>query len=154
RPAMSKLAVDTLALIGAHESLVEALKRSSGPAGHEEARLAAIVGLRVWLPLDPDNKKLLKADLDKTFTPADSDIVYRLVWGFNAEDAKNPVTSQQLVTWMDHDEIAIRELAFQYVQKLTDKKFDYRANAPPEQRKLALNRWWQHLKNVGALLPK
>lgn len=150
RPVMSQLAVECLGLINACEPLIDALKRASG---HDEARKAAVYALRTWLPLAPQNREKLKAELSKRFTPVDADTVYRLLWGFNEDDARNPIISRQLVDWMDHDEVAIRELAFHHVQRLTKKDFNYRPNVPPAERQMAVYRWRQHIRN-GALLPK
>jgi hypothetical protein len=149
RPELSRLAVDCLGLVGAYSALVDALQRTE----HEEARKAAIVALRTWLPQAPGNRERLKEELATHFSPERADIAYRLLWGYNEDDARNRVISQQLVDWMGDDEIVIRELAFYHVYRLTDKKYDYRPNATAQQRQLALNHWQQHILKTGAILP-
>ena len=150
RPKLSQLAVECLGLIEAHEDLVNSLARND----HEESRVAAIYALRIWLPLAHENRDMLKADLAKRFPPAEADAVYHLLWGYNEEDARNKVTSQRLVRWLGSDEIAIRELAFYQVYRLTDKKYDYRTSASPSQLQTSVNRWQQHINKEGALSPK
>ena len=149
RPEMARLAVECLGLAGSDGSLILALKRSD----HEEARRAAITALRTRLTTDPESREPLKAELLKRFSPENADIVYKLLWGFNEEDARNRLISQQLIGWMESEEIAIRELAFAHVYRLTDKKFDYRPNANAAQRQQAMTHWQQHLLKAGALLP-
>ena len=65
RPAISELAVKCLALTDSHEPLVKALARGD----HREARLAAIIGLRQWLPLDPRNPAYVIYTSGSTGTP-------------------------------------------------------------------------------------
>ncbi len=148
RPAISELAVKCLALTDSYGPLVKALSQE----GHREARLAAITGLRQWLPLDPHNRQLLKAELAKHFLPSDADAVYRLLWGFDLADAKTPATSRTLVGWLDSEQLAIRELAFLHVQKLTGLKHEYSPINPPAQRRAAVDRWYNHLEKKGGAL--
>lgn len=148
RPEMSRLAVECLGLVGADGALIDALQRTD----HEEARKAAIGALRIWLPLAPEHRERLKTELAKHFSPENADVVYRLLWGYNEDDARNRVISTQLVDWMESEETVIRELAFFHVHRLTDKKFEYRANASAQQRQLAVSHWRQHIMKTGALL--
>jgi hypothetical protein len=148
-PEIARLATECLGLIEAYGPLVDILHRSQ----HEEARKAAISGLRLWLPRDPANKDRLKAELDKQFPPEEAETVYRLLWGFNADDARDEKTSRQLVDWMGDPEIWIRELAFYHVSRLTEKRHDYRPNASLLQLKSTLKRWDEHLKREKGLLP-
>lgn len=148
RPAISELAVKCLALTDSYIPLVKALSQGD----HREARLAAITGLRQWLPLDPRNRPLLKAELAKYFLPSDAEAVYRLLWGFDLDDAKTPTTSRTLVGWLDSEQLAIRELAFFHVQRLTGLKNDYSPINPPGQRRAAVDRWYNHLEKKGGAL--
>ncbi len=148
RPAISELAVKCLALTDSYGPLVKALSQ----ADHREARLAAIAGLRQWLPLNPRHRTLVKAELAKYFLPSDAEAVYRLLWGFDHEDAKTPATSRSLVGWLDSEQLAIRELAFFHVQKLTGLKHEYSPINPPGQRRAAVDRWYSHLEKKGGAL--
>lgn len=148
RPAISELAVKCLALTDSYAPLVKALSQ----ADHREARLAAITGLRQWLPLDPRHRVLLKAELAKFFLPSDAEAVYQLLWGFDHEDAKTPATSRKLVGWLDSEHLAIRELAFFHVQRLTGLKHEYSPINPPGQRRAAVDRWYSHIEKKGGAL--
>ncbi|QDU40097.1 hypothetical protein Mal4_44510 [Maioricimonas rarisocia] len=147
RPYIAELAVKALAVTDGYRALIRALQ-----SDHEESRLAAIVALREWLPQDPRNGELLVAELNRTFRNADVTAVEQLLWGYSAEDARDPAISRQLVAWLSHDDIAIRELAFYQIYRLTGRRYDYRAFAPPVQRQAAAARWEEHLRREGALI--
>jgi hypothetical protein len=148
-PEIARMATECLGLIEAYGPLVEIMHRSQ----HEEARKSAIFGLRLWLTRSPDNKDLLKAELDKRLPPEDAETAFKLLWGFDADDARNLATSMQLIDWMGDPEIWIRELAFYHVSRLTDKRHDYRPNATALQLKSTLKRWRDHVTREKGLLP-
>ncbi len=152
RPQLAQLAVACLDLMGAYVPLVDALKSENG---HEESRLTAIHGLQAWLPRNPENRDLLRDELAKRFQPADVEVMYRLLWGFNETDAKNSDTSKKLVEWLGHPEISIRELAFHHVLTLTGnaKRYNYRPNDGPVQRESSLRSWRNHIKNGTLVAP-
>lgn len=149
-PAISELATRCLAVTEQYEQLVQALSRSEFP----ESRDAAIAALRQWLPQAPENKDILKAALVMYFPAEHVEPVYRLLWGYSTEDARNQATSRILVDWLSHDSVVVRELAFLHIYRLTGQKYDYRPINPAPQRRSAVDRWDAHLqKHGGALLP-
>ena len=147
RPYISALAVKSLALTGNYTAMAEALN-----AAHEESRMAAIIGLRNWLPLQKENGELLKQALQKRFAPKEADIVLRLLWGFSEEDLTDRATSEQLVMWLDDNSLIVREAAFYHIYRLTATKYDYVALRPQVQRRAAINRWEERIKEEGALI--
>ncbi|MGQ0634904.1 MAG: hypothetical protein ACT4QC_09860 [Planctomycetaceae bacterium] len=146
-PQISRLATGCLGLIEAIQPLIAVLQRTP----HDESRRAAIVELRQWLPTAPENRELLRKELAQLYTPDDAEVVYRLLWGFNVDDLRGKDLSEQLLEWMDHSEVSIRELAFYQVARLTGKTHEYRASAV--QRQSALRTWERHVQKEGALLP-
>jgi hypothetical protein len=146
---VSQLATECLGLIGSYGPLIDILHRSL----HEEARKSAIAGLRLWLPRNPEHKELLKAELAKKFPSDDAAIVYELLWGYDVDDAHNKDTSLKLIEWMGNQELAIRELAFYHVYRLSKKDYDYRAGYSAAKNRTPLNRWLAHVKKDGGLLP-
>jgi hypothetical protein len=148
RPKLSEFAVQTLSLTGNYRQLLRALQ-----ADHAESRQAAIIGLKQWLPQAPENGQLLMDEIGRVFRDADQETVYPLLWGFTEDAARDPQTSQQLVTWLGHEEIAIRELAYKNLLDLTGRSNDYLPMAPLVQRQAAISRWQDHLRRYGALLP-
>ena len=152
RPAISELAVKCLAVTDSYAALVQALER----AEHEEARIAAIRGLRAWLPTSPDNKDLLMAELNKRFHPDTAQTIYLLTWGYSAKDltltTPAPTPSDDLIRWLQHEDIEVREMAFYHVYRLTGKKYDYRPNSSAGQRQSAVRRWQSQLNRDESLL--
>jgi hypothetical protein len=148
-PAISELAVKTMATTSMHNNLVQVLAE----AEFLEARNAAIAGLRRWLPAAPENRETMRAALQRHFPPDQVDTLYRLLWGYSEDDARNPATSRLLVDWLGHDSQVIRQLAFNHVYRLTGQRYDFRPINPANQRKVALDRWYSHLeRNDGKLL--
>jgi hypothetical protein len=148
-PAISELAVKSMVTTGMNDQLVQILAE----AEFLEARSAAIVGLRRWLPAAPENRETLRAALQQSFPANQVDTLYRLLWGYNEDDARNPATSRLLVDWLGHDNQVIRQLAFDHVYRLTGQRYDYRPINPANQRRVAVDRWYSHLdRNDGALL--
>lgn len=148
-PGISELAVKTMDVTGMHDLLVQVMAE----AEFLEAREAAITGLRRWLPAATENREILRAKLQQHFPADDVDTLYRLLWGYNQDDARNPATSSLLVGWLAHDNQVIRQLAFEHIYRLTGQRYDYRPINPPNQRKVAVDRWHSHLdRNNGALI--
>lgn len=148
-PQIAMYAVKTLALIEKPGDLATALKSAS----HEEARKAAITGLRAWLPRSPENRNELKEHLTKVFRPDTAITVYNLLWGYNEEDGKDETISKTLVAWLRDEDVAIRELAIFHIEKLTGRTYDYHPLAPVSQRDSIAARWEQHIQKEGALIP-
>jgi hypothetical protein len=147
RPQLSELAVQTLSLAGELSGLVDGLS-----APHEEARIAAIAGLQSWLPRDPAHDASLIEELSIRFSPVQAQSIRRLLWGYNEQASKNAYTSQELVDWLGHDEIAIRELASLHLRQLTGRSYDYRASDPVPKREVSIRRWREHIAEQGALV--
>ena len=148
-PGISEFAVKTMAVTGMHDQLVQVLAE----AEFLESRTAAIAGLRRWLPAAVENREALRAELQRHFPADQVDTLYRLLWGYNDDDAHNPATSRLLVDWLGHDNVVIRQLAFQNVYRLTGQRYDYRPINPLNQRRVAVERWYSHLeRNSGSLI--
>ena len=91
-------------------------------------------------------------ELGKWFEQSQVDPVFRLLWGFDKSDGSGPETSRQLVDWLAVDHVAIREMAFYHVSRMTGRKYEYRPNAPTGRRMAAVTRWRAHLERGGGVL--
>jgi hypothetical protein len=58
----------------------------------------------------------------------------------------------QLVEWLDHNNVTVRELAFLHIYRMTGIKYDYHPLRSPLQRRSAINRWEDRIKNEGSLI--
>lgn len=146
---LARLATEALGLIDAYGPLVNVLQH----ARHDESCRAAIAALRAWLPRDPENRELLKTELAKVYTTEDAETAYRLLWGYDQEDARSRDTSLQLVEWMGHKETSIRELAFANIARITGKSTEHRASNKPHQLQSMLNQYRKQIQKDGALVP-
>lgn len=150
RTEVSSLAVKCFALCGNHRLLTRTLTSSN----HKEARRAAMDGLRDWLPTDPSNAEKLRESLHQVFHEEEADIIYRLLWGFSKEDAKKLEPSEELITLMGHEQLVIRELAFDAVQRLPGIRTtrNYRPTDPEQKRNPAIDRWRKFVERNNGLV--
>jgi hypothetical protein len=122
---------------------------------HDEAVEAAAKGLRAWLPLAPNNVTLLQKELSMAFVPAVEDIVLRLLWGYNDDDASNLDTSKQLVEWLDNDKLAVRVLAIDQISERTGgQTLRYRAGMKTSERKASKRQWERYVEQNKGLIRK
>ncbi|MFO1006682.1 MAG: hypothetical protein U0929_12050 [Planctomycetaceae bacterium] len=151
REMISTYATSTLGLVDDIPMLVKALQSE-----HEKTRLAAIHCLRSWLPSDPNNTARLDQEVARIFPEDDVADIVELLWGYSREDGKDPMISQKLVAFMDHKQIAVRELAFFYVTQITPRTnaHGYRPSLPDSPRNAALVGWRNLLEKNGGQLVK
>ena len=151
RETISSLATYTLGLVDDVPLLVKALKSE-----HEATRLAAIWCLRSWLPSAPNNSDVLAMEVERVFQEDEVSDVVELLWGYPMEAAKDKALTSQLLGWMNHKEIAIRELAFSHVSRLTNRAYahGYRPNLADSPRNAALLGWRNHVEKNGGQLVK
>jgi len=149
RPKISELAVRCLALIDNIPAVVQALAQ----AEHEDARKAAMNGLRTWLGVSVDRGVLLKQSLAANYERDDQiAALYRLLWGISVEEARMETPSFEILEWLRSDKSEIRELTFANLVRLTGRKYDYRPLATAAQREPAVKRWFEHVSKDGAIL--
>ncbi|QDT84190.1 hypothetical protein [Gimesia chilikensis] len=148
KPNISDLATKSLALTNRYQELVKVLNE----VDHHESRMEAVNGIRNWLLRDPQNGELLKAALQKQFSPEMAETMERLLWGFQKQDAQDRFISGRLVEWLEHPHVAVREQAFNYIHELTDRPIDYSDIATPTQRRSTARRWFSHIEKHGSLV--
>ncbi len=151
---ISELAVGCLAMTDQLGPLVQSLAESE----YSGSRGAAFDGLRLWVvgvgagAGAGDRGKLLKAELRRWFERQEVESVYRLLWGFDKSAGSLKESSIQLVDWLSDDRVAIREMAFYHVSRITGRKYEYRPDAPAGRRQAAVSRWRDHLERQGVLV--
>lgn len=150
RSNIAELAVKTLALTEHYPALVETL----ATVRHEDALVAAINGLRDWLPLSPENSRNLDDELAPRFHPEEEVTIKRMLWGFSAQDARNKETSLQLVNALDHGHLAVRQLAFYHVNRFLGQKTNYRPDSSGSLRSNAVAKIRATVESRGGLARK
>lgn len=142
-------AAKALGLIEDVDGLVTTLR----DAEHEEAILAAVDGLRNWLGRAPANGDILRDRLGQTFNREGmADTLYKLLWGYGPEDARDATTAGQLVDWLAHPEPVVRELAFYHVKRLSGRTLNYNPLATQNQRAGSVNQWRAFVNRHGGLV--
>lgn len=149
RPKISELAVRGLALTDNPTAVVQALAQSD----HEDARKAAMDGLRRWLGVGQGRGEALQQALRKYYE-RDEDVsaLYRLLWGISETEAKTQQVSLELVDWLRSPRVEIRELAFANLVRLTGRNYGYRPLSSAPQREPAVKRWYEHVQREGAVM--
>jgi hypothetical protein len=148
RPRVSRYAVDTLALTQNIPQLMNALQSEN-----DEARRAAIVGLREWLPRSGDNAAILHDEATRYFRDDEAGPVEEMLWGYSQQDFRDPEVSARLIGWLGNENLAIRELALFHVRTGANRQTDYHPLSPVTQRQSAINRLNDIIRRQGALLP-
>lgn len=149
RPRMSELAAECLGLMDDVEGLAAALGRTE----HGETRAAAARHLHLWMTRHPDRLDIVTQSLELYFPGANSEVVYRLLWGVSDAEARDQTFSSELVEWLDHNEPVVRELAFQELRRLTGVDNGYNPLHSPTLRRSSLSRWRRHVNMEGSILP-
>ena len=142
------LAVECQAMLGQRGALINALTNTK----HAEVRQAAINGLREQMPTSQDERTKLKSELAEAFDKGGS-AIYSLLWGYADEDVrKNQFICNQLVFWLMHEELVIRELAWTQIAAHATARYAYKPDSPVRARRLATTRWQQHVLKTGSIL--
>lgn len=135
RREVRTLAVDCLGAMGRLAALCEALT-DDAPGVRREA----IVWLRRALAEGGERATAVR-DALKSFRPSESgDHLYRLLWGYTDRDLRDG-GAEQLVEFLDHDDLSVREAALYNLEEITGRTFNYQADAPPAQRDRSVRQW-------------
>jgi len=144
QPRLALMAVKCLAQISDVASLVQVLQRNE----HEEVRIEAIDAIRNWLPRSPQNEAKLAEELRNVFPEALAETVLRLLWGYSRQDAQQVKRSEALVDWLEHEDRAVRDLAFYHIRRLTKSSY-----VAPTQRKSLVKRLRGQIQRDQGLIP-
>jgi hypothetical protein len=144
-----ELGVHCLALLEKRSLLVPILNESKSP----NVRLAAVTGMRWQMPAAAEGRQRFKDQLRQTFGSETAQAVYSLLWGYRADEVrKNQFTCFQLVSWLTHAHIAVRELAWQQMKRHATAVYGYRPDARATVRRKAAKLWQRHVLKKGTIL--
>ena len=143
-----ELAVHGLSLTGSVPGLVQALAECT----FEEGRSAACEGLRIWLGREADRGPALESILVQRYPAAEADAIYDLLWGFRAEDATNRAQCLKLVGWLRSSHVEIRELAYDWIVRLSGRKWEFRATDVPTRREGHVRKIESQIISAGGLV--
>jgi len=150
------LAVFCLESLDALTYLADAL----GDAEHPESRSAAVMALRHWIGGSPERDLQLHAVLvgKKGFGDKQADFVLTLLHSFSREEIGEAPTYAALIALLDHDKVAVRELAWWHLSRLDaegarDKKLMFNAAFPDDARARVVAEWKKRIPD-GKLPPR
>jgi len=139
--------------LAAVAGLVDALEDRQNP----EVRGTAAVALRHWTSRNADNDLELYRTLyeKKGYSREKAEIIMRLLHSFSEAELNNPGTYQTLIGYLNHDNLAIRDLAFWHLYQLVPegaKQIPYDAADAPDKRRQVIEQW-KRLIPEGRLPP-
>jgi hypothetical protein len=136
-----EFAVLGLAATGALPQLADVMGTTKDP----ELRETIVLAMRHWIGSAAGRDLLLYAMLvgHAGYTERHADTVLQLL--HSPFDASDPVTYQTLIAYLQHDRLAIRELARWHLYRLVPQgaKIPYDAAGSPEDRAKAAREWKQ-----------
>jgi pSer/pThr/pTyr-binding forkhead associated (FHA) protein len=141
--------------LGAMEAIPEVVDLL-GDRRYAEVRVSAAFALRHWRALrkenDPELSRILQAKLSKE----KAEIILHLLHGFSSKEINQPETYQTLLGYLNHESLAIRELALYHLTLLVPEgaqKIQFAAAADAEKRKPAYEAW-KKLLPPGTVPPR
>jgi len=129
----------------AHLDSFESLVKEFGDDRQRSYWTAEYDTLRQSLRRGPDAAAKVRKVLE-AFTGADAANLYRLSWGYSAEQLRDG-QGAKLVEFLDHDSLPIRVFAFENLQRITNKTLLYRPDLAAAQRRSSIQRWKEQLES-------
>jgi len=122
-----------------------------------EVRWVALYTLAQWTGRSPDNDTKLYDALQKSggYSQVEAQTIMDLLHGFSDDDAGKPQTYDDLIDYLRHPKMVIREMAWRSLIQLwpDGRKIPYNPAGPPEMRNAAWEEWKNKLK-TGKLPPR
>lgn len=140
--------VDVMAM-GAVDD-IGGLIESLNDAKHADVRASAVDALRHWIGRNGEqDQKLYRFLLEKaSMTPQHAEIAMSLLHSFSIQQARSPETYEVLIDYLRSDKLAIRELAYFHLYRLTPEKLrvPFNAASEPALRTKAIAQWEKLVK--------
>ncbi len=148
RREVRSLAIRSLSCLGEFEACVAALN----DAKDKQFWPAAIDELRLAVARSPETAAQVRTTFEKQRN-ADAAALYRMLWGYSAEDLKNGA-DRDLVDGLDKESLDLRVLSFWNLQNITGPgNHGYRPEDLAAKRRTPLNAWKEKLRQ-GKIVPR
>jgi len=135
------LAVLAMAALDQLERLGKAVRETKHPDVLENA----VVALRNWIGRCPGQDQILYKGLIEIakYQPVHAETVVQLLHSFGEADLASPETYQTLIDYLDHQHLAIRELAYWHLYRLVPagRQIGYNPLDNNEAREAAIQKW-------------
>jgi len=108
-----------------------------------EVRRAAVVALRHWMSRDAENGRKLFEAVKKVYSSSTAEIVHHLLHGFSQAQLQQPAVYANLIAYLQHADLPVRELAFSHLRGLVHegRAISYDPVGDPAQRRRAIEEW-------------
>jgi hypothetical protein len=124
---------------------LERLGKAAREAKHPDILENAVVALRHWIGRCPGQDQILYNGLIETakYQPVHAETVVQLLHSFGEADLASPETYQTLIDYLDHQHLAIRELAYWHLYRLVraGREIGYDPLGSKEAREAAIQQW-------------
>jgi hypothetical protein len=142
-------------LAGAALSDVKLLLVALGDDKHADVRDAAVGALRRWLGQAGAHAPLLYHELLKQYPAGQAETFLYLLHSFSVVDRGRPETYATLIDYLDHKDLAIRELAGWQLSRMVPAGRDIRYDAAgSRQDRVRAQAAWRKLIPDGQLPPR
>lgn len=122
-----------------------------------EVRWVTIYALTQWTGRRADNDLKLFDALQKSggYSAVEAQTIMDLLHGFSEDDASKPQTYEDLIDYLRHPKLIVREMAWRALIQLwpDGRKIAYNAAGPPEMRNAAYEEWKRKVP-TGKLPPR
>ena len=147
RTEVQSLAVRCLAYLGEYAPLIAAL--------HNDRQYASwnsqIESLQNAMARSPQDAAVVREAL-AVERGDDGQVLYRLLWGYTTSQLEE-YAAEQLVGYLDHEDLDVRVLSFWNLQAITGETNYYRPDHAPGKRQTAVARWREKLER-GEIVPQ
>jgi len=124
-------------------------------AKHADVRATAVTALRNWIGRGAGQDQLLyQALVNGDYGAGQAETILQLLHTFSAQDRLRPETFETLIDYLNHDKIAIRELAYWHLTRMVPRGRDiaYNAAAGADEHARA-QAVWRKLLPAGKVPP-
>lgn len=145
-PVHRRVGVLCLGALDAVSAIVDALEDPT----YLQVRWAAIYALQVWISRSPDfDQEVYRTLHEKNGYPKEhATLLWRLLHSFDPAERADPKTYELLIGCLNHEKLAIRELASRQLMDLVPqlaRDIDYDPAGNLEARTKAVQRWQQKI---------
>jgi len=144
--AASKIALERTAAVNAMGALdnLPALFSTLAASPHADTRDHAVLALRHWLGRAPGQTAKLAAGLKEAgYTDVQARTLLHLLYGFTADEKREPATYDVLLSSLKHSRPAVRQLAHWHLVRLAPdgKSIPFDALAPEPELQRSYEQW-------------
>lgn len=144
-PLVARYGASVLSVSRDVDQLVQVLLQTE----EEEVRIETIYGVRQAAAQTLAGWRAVSKALENRLPRRDLEDFVSLMQGFSEAEAADEAMSQWLVSMLNHDRAALRQLAFMNIVELTGERNGYHPDSDRRGRSDAVRRWERWLKRNG-----